>query len=184
MSDKPEGGTPGIMRALLGLFELRLPRWVGRIEDALLVGLLLALVVLGLVQIGLRNFGGIPVPWADGAMRAGVLWITMLASAVAARELRHIRIDVLERFLAARAVGLVQGLMLLGTSAVCAAMVWYSGRMIQLERAFESNAFLNVPSWMVMMIIPVGFTLMGWRFLRHALGVGSSPRFTESEPDT
>lgn len=163
------------MIGMLDFLEQALPRWIGRAEDGLLIGLFLALVALGLTQIGLRNFAGIPLPWADDAMRAGVLWIAMLGSAAAARELKHIRIDVLERLLPAYLVGPVQRLMLLGAFLVCAAMVWYGGRMIQLERAFEAEAFLNVPTWVVLMIIPVGFALMAWRFLRHALGPRPDP---------
>jgi len=37
-------------------------------------------------------------------------------------------------------------------------------------------AFLNVPRWGVLIIIPIGFALMGWRFMRHAFALYSTRR--------
>lgn len=145
----------------------------GRVLRHLEIGILgllfLALVLLGLIQIGLRNFADSALPWADPAMRAGVLWLAMLSAALAAGESRHIRIDLLGRFLPESIRAVVDRLMFALTSLFCIGMVHLSMQTVRLEREFADLAFLDVPRWVVLAIIPVGFALMGWRFMRRAL---------------
>nr|WP_277347476.1 TRAP transporter small permease [Wenzhouxiangella sp. XN79A] len=130
--------------------------------------------MLGLTQIGLRNLADSALPWADPAMRAGVLWLAMLSAALAADEARHIRIDLLGRFLPDAARAIVDRIMFAITSLFCIGMVYLSLQTVQLEREFGDLAFLDVPRWLVLAIIPVGFALMGWRFMRRAV-LGSPP---------
>lgn len=134
------------------------------VEAGALTILFLALVVLGLTQIGMRNFAGIALPWADGAMRALVLWLTMVGGVVGAGRLRHIRIDLIESVLSTTALVWLRRLVFLGTAAICLTMTWFSLDIVVLEYEFDQSAFLNVPVWVVQMIIPVGFAIMGARF--------------------
>lgn len=136
---------------------------------ALLAVLFLAIVALGLVQIGLRNLFDEALPWADPAMRAGVLWIAMLAAVLAADEARHIRIDLVGRFVPPAWAGVIERVVFALTALVCGAMTFASLRIVRLEYDFGETAFLVVPRWVVMLIIPVGFALMTARFLVHAL---------------
>ena len=135
----------------------------------LLTILFLALIALGLTQIGLRNLADSALPWADPAMRAIVLWLAMLSAALAAGESRHIRIDVFSRFLPAAASAWVARGMFLATGLLCAGMTYLSMDTVALEMEFGDIAFLSVPKWMVLSIIPVGFALMAWRFIRVAV---------------
>lgn len=151
-----------------------LGRVLRQLELGLLGILFLALVLLGLAQIGLRNFADSALPWADPAMRAGVLWLAMLSAALAAGEARHIRIDLLGRFLPDPVRAVVDRLMFALTSLFCIGMVYLSMETVRLEREFADLAFLDVPRWVVLAIIPVGFALMGWRFMRRAV-LGAPP---------
>lgn len=152
-------------------------RWLRRAEIGLLAMLFLALVVLGLTQIGLRNLADSAMPWADPAMRAGVLWLAMLSAALAADEARHIRIDILGRYLPPGVRDWVDRGVFALTSLVCIAMTAASMRIIALEYEFADLAFPGVPRWVVLAIIPFGFALMGWRFMRRAV-LGDPPRST------
>jgi TRAP-type C4-dicarboxylate transport system permease small subunit len=143
--------------------------WARRIEVGLLTAIFLAVVAVGLTQIGLRNFAGSSLIWADAAMRAGVLWITMLAAVLAAGQARHIRIDVLLHRLPDWLRPWVQRVMHLLTAMICVTLAAASVRLIRLELMMNDIAFLGVPRWLVLIIIPIGFALMGWRFMRHAL---------------
>jgi TRAP-type C4-dicarboxylate transport system permease small subunit len=145
--------------------------WVRRIEIGLLTVIFVAVVVIGLTQIGLRNFADSSLVWADAAMRAGVLWITMLAAVLAAGQARHIKIDVLLHRLPDRVRPWVQRAMWLLTALVCVTMAAASIGLIRLELTMNDIAFLGIPRWVVLIIIPIGFTLMGWRFMRHALAL-------------
>jgi len=136
-------------------------RWI---EQGSLTALFLALVVVGLAQIGFRNFAGIALPWADALMRVLVLWLTMVGAVVATGRLRHIRIDLVERWLAPWAVAWLRRTMFGATAVVCLIMTWTSLDMVALEYEFQAVAFANVPNWIVMAIVPVGFAMMTARF--------------------
>lgn len=144
---------------------------VRNLEVGLLSAIFLAIVGIGLTQIGLRNFADSSLVWADDAMRAGVLWITMLAGVLAAGQARHIRIDVLLHRLPDKLQPWVQRAMYLLTALISVTLAAASVSLIQLEMQMNDIAFLNVPRWGVLMIIPVGFALMGWRFMRHAFAL-------------
>lgn len=147
----------------------RLRGWVRHVEVGLLTLIFGAVVAIGLAQIGLRNFADSSLVWADAAMRAGVLWITMLAAVLAAGQARHIKIDVLLHRLPEWLRPRVRRLMHLLTAMVCVTLAAASIRLIRLELTMNDVAFLGIPRWLVLIIIPIGFALMGWRFVRHAL---------------
>ena len=68
---------------------------VGRILENLLLSILLTgMIGLGASQIVLRWAGAGSFVWGDEAIRLMVLWIAMVAGIAAAREDRHIAIDV------------------------------------------------------------------------------------------
>jgi TRAP-type C4-dicarboxylate transport system permease small subunit len=142
---------------------------VRRLEVGLLTAIFGGVVAVGLTQIVLRNFADSSLVWADAAMRAGVLWITMLAAVLAAGQARHIKIDVLLHRLPEKLQPWVQRAMYLLTALVCITLAVASVSLLQLEMAMADVAFLGIPRWMVLAIIPIGFALMGWRFARQAL---------------
>lgn len=146
-----------------------LGRIIFRIEAGALTVLFLALVALGLTQIGMRNLAGTALPWADGAMRALVLWLTMVGAVVGAGRLKHIRIDLVETVLPVTALVWLRRVVFLATSAICLTMTWYSLNIVALEHEFQQMAFLDVPVWMVQVIIPVGFGIMSARFAAWGL---------------
>ncbi len=58
----------------------RLLFWLHRFEDGLIVTVLLGMVLLAVAQIGLRNFGGVSLVWAEPLLRNAVLWIGLLGA--------------------------------------------------------------------------------------------------------
>jgi len=148
-----------------------------RLESLLLTLLLLGLMGVGLTQIVMRNLG-IALPWADGVMRSMVLWLAMVAGVMAAGQLRHIRINLIEHWLPTAWVGWVNRLAYLIAAAVCFVMSWFGMEMVAIEASFGAVAFFNVPVWVVQMIVPIGFALMGLRFGL----ISVSPRGPEAAP--
>lgn len=139
------------------------------LETGVLTVLFLALVALGLAQIGFRNLAGMALPWADGAMRAIVLWLAMVGGVVATGRLRHIRIDLVERWLPPRGVRWLRRFVFAATAVVCLILTWTSLDIVALEYEFQAVAFLDVPNWVVQAIVPVGFGIMAARFLAWAV---------------
>lgn len=139
---------------------------LGRLlENALLTLLLLGMMGMGVTQIMLRWAGAGSLSWGDEAIRIMVLWIALIAGIAAAREDRHISIDVLSRFLSPR-LQAVSGLLVnLFTAAVCAVLAWFSWDMVSF--AIEDGDVLlgGLPAWWFQSILPVGFALIAYRYV-------------------
>jgi TRAP-type C4-dicarboxylate transport system permease small subunit len=142
-----------------------LERWVSRIE-ALILGVLLA-TMLGLAstQIVLRNLFDAGISWADPLIRAMVLWIGLLGAVAAARRNKHIRIDILGRYLGARIGGMALVVGDAFTAAVAAVIAWHGGRMVGMEIEFETIAFSGIPAWTLQLVIPGAFGLISVLYL-------------------
>lgn len=146
----------------------RAGRLVQRLEDGLLLVLLVGLIVLASSQILLRNVLSIGIAWSDGTIRLAVLWLALLAGVTAARDHRHIAIDVLTRMLPDGLRRAVAFLTCIFTVAVMAALTWYSWAFVQESREFGDVIVDNWPAWMFQLILPIGFALIGVRYLLRA----------------
>jgi TRAP-type C4-dicarboxylate transport system permease small subunit len=135
------------------------------LENAFLSILLLGMIGLGSMQILLRWMGEGSLVWGDEATRLMVLWIAMIAGIAAAREDRHISIDVLSRLLPERGKAIAAALVDSFSTVVCLALTWYSVEMLRF--AIEDGEVLlgGLPAWWFQSILPVGFGLISWRYL-------------------
>ncbi len=143
---------------------------VGRfIETAFLVGLFVLLLGLASSQIVLRNVFSAGLVWADGVVRLAVLWLAVVGAIAAARDNRHIAIDLITRTLTGiwhkAAVGIVQ----LVTALIASFFAWQSWRFIQDSRLFEDVLLGDLPAWWFQLILPIGFGLVAYRYLIRAL---------------
>jgi TRAP-type C4-dicarboxylate transport system permease small subunit len=134
------------------------------IENTLLSFLLAGMIGLGALQIGLRWSDLGSLVWGDEAIRLMVLWIAMIAGVAAAREDRHISIDVLSRFLGARSKAIAAVVVDLFTSAVCLALAWYGWGMLRFAMEDGDVFFGDLPAWVFQSIIPAAFALMSYRY--------------------
>jgi len=135
-----------------------------RVEDAILAGLLLAMIVLAPTQIFLRNFFDSAIAWGDPALRALVLWVGLLGALAASRGNRHITIDVLSHVLPKRGQAGVRALTSLFTLGVCGLIAFHGWRFVRDEHEFGSVAFAGLPAWAIESVIPFAFGMMALRF--------------------
>ena len=138
-------------------------------EDALLVVLLTTLIGLSATQILLRNLFESGLPWADPLMRQLVLWLALAGALAATRENKHIRIDMLSRFLPLALGAALERVTSLFTGLVCALIAWHGGRLVWFEYQDGTSLGSGIPAWMAESIIPIGFGLMALRFSLRAL---------------
>jgi TRAP-type C4-dicarboxylate transport system permease small subunit len=143
-------------------------RWLDRIENGLIAVLVLAMVLLAGAQILLRNLFDSGIEWADPLLRALVLWTAMLGALAAARDDKHIGLDLVTHFVHGRAKRILRVVALVFAAAVSAAMAWYGCNLVMLDYGSGTNAFARVPSWCVELILPVGFALLALRLAIHA----------------
>lgn len=141
--------------------------WIHRLEDGLLVVLLLGMILLAFTQIVLRNGFDGGILWADALLRVLVLWIALLGAMVASREQRHINIDLISRFLPP-AGKRVAGVIAAGfTAGICATLAWYCFDFVRMEHESPSPAFADVPTWVCESIMPIAFALIALRYFIH-----------------
>lgn len=163
---------------------MRALRWLHRLEDALIVALLFLMIALGVWQILSRNvFDASPV-WIDPLTRHAVLWIGLLGAMIASRNDQHIRIDLVSHYVQPRLRRWLVLIVDLFTCAICALVAWFSTGFVLEEMDFGGPAFAGLPSWLVQIIIPVGFAVIALRYaVLVVLGLGGRrPRPTEATP--
>ena len=143
-------------------------RWLERIENGLIAVLVLAMVLLAGAQILLRNLFESGIDWADPLLRALVLWTAMLGALAAARDDKHIGLDLVTHFVRGRARRVLRVIALGFAAVISAAMAWYGTHLVMLDYGSGTSAFAHVPSWCVEAILPVGFALLALRLAIHA----------------
>ena len=140
-----------------------------RFEDSLLLLLLFSMVLLAAGQIILRNFFDFGFIWVDPLLRLLVLWTGLIGATVASRDNRHIRIDLLSRYLSRHAHLVIQFFVGLFTAFICAVIAWHGARWVLLDYQDQLPGFENLPAWILEIIIPVAFGLIALRYLIHSI---------------
>lgn len=172
-------GALGLRLLVRRRLEVRFVAITGGLERWILTALLLALIGLSAFQIIYRNAFGSGFVWIDPFLRSIVLWLTFLGAFTATAQGRHIGIDVAGRLLPARPRALLARGMSAAAAATCVALANGAYEYLSLERDFEAEAFLGLPSWQVQSILLIGFVLLAYRF-----ALGAIVGVTEPTPGT
>lgn len=144
------------------------------IEDGVLTVLVVALIVLAGGQIVARLAFDAGLLWADDLLRVLVLWTALVGAMAAAREDKHLAVDVVARFASGVPRRIARFVTQGFAAAICAVMMVYCWQLVALEREGGAVAFLGVPTWTTQLILPFAFAVMmlrfGWRALTAAAG--------------
>jgi TRAP-type C4-dicarboxylate transport system permease small subunit len=144
-------------------------RWLGALEDTLLVLLLSGMVVLSVWQIVLRNFSDTAIVWGDPLLRVLVLWVGFLGAVAASRDDRQISVDVISRFAGEPWRSRIRVVTDVFTSAVSGFLAWHAFRFVKDSYVYEETAFASVPLWLAASILPTAFVLLSLRYLLLAI---------------
>ncbi|MBI2398245.1 MAG: TRAP transporter small permease subunit [Xanthomonadales bacterium] len=140
---------------------------VNTIENWLIATLALALVLLSGLQIVLRLLEH-GLVWLDPLLRVLVIWVALLGAVAAARQDKHISLDLVGRFLHGRGLRVAR-LFAFGFAALAAfALLRASLGLIEMDRESGTTLFGSVPTWWAELILPVAFGLLGLRFVLRA----------------
>ena len=175
--------TPTATARLLGQNKgilARLDRAGQTAEDAVLVIILTALILLAASQIVMRHFFNFGLFWGDELLRMLVLWIAVAGAIAASRSDKHINIAVLDRFLPEKLKLIVKMIIHLFTAGICGAVAWYSAQIVMTSHEFGDILLGSVPAWIPQAIMPVGFGLICYRdslcVFRELLGLARGGR--------
>ena len=147
----------------------RLLRATALVEDAVLVLILAAMVLLAATQIILRNVFDGAILWAGPMLRVGVLWVGMIGAMVATRSDKQISIDAVSQFLPMRWKARVRVLTDLFTAVIAAVVAWSAFRLVLDDRAAGVTAVAFVPLWVCEAILPVAFGVIAIRYSLFAI---------------
>lgn len=144
-------------------------RVVHRVEDLTLAVALGALVLLAAAQILLRMVFDAGFLWLEPLLRVLVLWVALLGAMVAAREGRHIGLDIVEKLLPPVILRGVRFVAFAFAAGISAIMAWHSLRMVMDEQAIGTLAFSAVPAWLTQAILPIALAVISVRLLSCAI---------------
>ena len=147
----------------------KIDNWIAQIEDWILVSLVIFMVFLAFLQVVLRNFFDLGIIWGDILLRHIVLWVGFIGASLATKNNKHINIDVFKRLhkgISQRIINLIINLVAAFVSGYLAVAAYH---FVLDEKEFESVIFNDIPAWPFQTIIPIGFALMGIRFIISGL---------------
>jgi len=140
---------------------------LGRVEQVLIALFLSAMILVAFLQIVLRNFFSTGISWGDSLVRYLVVWVGFIGAALAAREGKHISIEVASRWVTGPGRHYFQVFSSIVSAAVCGCLTYAAAKFIVFEAQMETTAFFNLPAWIPEIIIPVTFGIMTLRFALH-----------------
>lgn len=152
-------------------------RVIDRICDilAVLAGIYLVAIMLGIVISALARTANMSGQWASHVFtfaEFGLLYIVMAASPWLVRHKGHVFIELLTAALPAAVRApfsrAVAGLCVV----ICAVLVWYTfwGTVKAYQFGDAEMRSLDMPKWLLLGAMPVGFGLMGLQFTRFVFG--------------
>jgi len=130
--------------------------WIGSITYAVVTRYALGFVTRGLFQI-----------W-----EYGLLWVPLLGAAWLLQREGHVKLDILVIRLPARPQAVLNFITSLLGGGLCLLLTYYSAH-VTWEAYVLGLTFvgeINVPRYVVNMILPAGFALLSIQFVRRAHG--------------
>jgi len=151
---------------------------ISTVVNSAMVLLFLVMTGLAVIQVFLRYFFNGSLLWGDVAARNLVIWVGFLGAAIATRQNKHFRIDILSRFIPKRYYRWLLSFANLFTAVVC----YYLGQasMTFLSLDADNKTFLNIPINFVEVIIPISFFIMMVQFALRIFIPSTEP--TEPPP--
>ena len=133
-------------------------------EDAVMVILLGALLLMSFGQVGGRLFLNMGFQSGDAVIYHLVLWTGLWGAMLATRQQEHITIDIISRFASRRYRTLIQMITNLFSGVICSILVHASIRFIHDEMTSIDTEILQIPLWVYQVVIPYALTVMSIRF--------------------
>ena len=144
----------------------------GSVEHWLTALALLAMVLLPLLEIAGRATGESVVRGSIDYVRHLTLWVTFLGAAVAARQERHLALGFAS-FLKGRWQHGATTIASTVATATALLLAWASLELVLADRAAATRLGGLIPLWIAEIVMPIGFAVIGLRFLWRAPGTGA-----------
>lgn len=147
-------------------------RVLDHFEEYVLIGSLFFSVALVFLQVVMRYVFRNSLSWSEELARYIFLWQIWLGASYAAKEGRHLRIEIIKDFLGPRGKIIFEGL---------ATMIWFGFCLFLALKSFELTKMLlvrhqlspamRIPIGYAYASVPVGCTMMALRLLQKMRGL-------------
>ena len=126
--------------------------------EEILSGTFMVLMFLAtFANVVARYFFNSPIQWAEEFSRYSFIWVVFLGAVVCTKHKRHIGIDSVVKALSSHVQPWVNLAADLFTLALMVIIIWYGG--ILTWRATQITATLNVPQYVVYVVVPASGVL-------------------------
>lgn len=149
---------------------LFIDRWLEKISGWLLIGFLGIMIVMSFGQVVLRNFFDTSIVWGDIFLRHLVLWVGYFGAVIATGERRHLKIEFVTKLVPPKVKKILYIITNIFAAVICYFLMQAAVSFIQLEIEYESILILDLPSWYFLLVIPIGYAIISFRFAIHSLG--------------
>lgn len=143
-------------------------RLIEHFEEYLLIGSLMFSVILVFMQVVMRYVFQDSLSWSEELARYIFLWQIWLGASYAAKEGRHLRIEIVKEFLSARGKVLFECLVTAIWVAFCVFLAFKSYELTyKLFARMQVSPAMRIPIGIAYASVPVGTTLMGLRLVQR-----------------
>ena len=158
---------------------VNLPTKAGTIFDHViksLTWLACALILLAILAVSvgvvMRYFFNCPIVWVLEICEYILLYIVFLGTAWVLREEGHVKVSFLVDRLSPKTQAMVNVITSILGIAGCLALSIYGTQVTwdYFQRGVPTLEFLKLPKFLVLMIIPIGSSLLTVQFLRRSYG--------------
>ncbi len=142
---------------------------IAAFEKGLVAVCLAFMVILVLAQIALRNLFNSGIPGGDSMVKHMVLWVGFLGAGLATRDGNHVRIDVASKILPRMIKPFAQIMADVFSLGICILLFIAAYQFVVGE--YHTGAalpFMEIPVWLMEVIIPIGFLTITVRFTFQA----------------
>ena len=162
-------------------------RWfdkiIARIEGWLIIMFLWLMVIFTFVQVCLRalyTHGHVQwanclmghLDWSEPFVRLLFLWLTFLGASLVTRDKKHIKIDLFGSLLPQKWLPVREFILSTVCVLISVILLKVCVGYVRMEMDFGQTLFSNFPAWIGELIIPVGFTLILFRFILRSIDEG------------
>jgi len=128
--------------------------------------LILVLTILVIVDVGARELAQTGIPWAQKSAVYMMIWAGFIGAILVTQKVEHLRPEIADKLWKDSYKKIYLRIHNALVFIFCAVMTWYSFQYVLESKEFgDENIILNMPMWILQMVIPYSFLSMSLRYL-------------------
>lgn len=143
----------------------RLDRLLAKAEEGFLAGALGVMILVVFADFVLRETVNQGLVWAKELAVYLLVWVGFIGASLAVQRRRHLVVQAGEKWFPVSVRKWTSFLACLSTSLLCLLLAWLGARFVlETKRVGETSLGMGMPLWIVQIVIPMAFLIIGLRF--------------------